>query len=115
MRKICFWLQDGKVLIRYVPPSMFSMFIAGIYTIVDGLFVGWGTGSHGQAALNVAYPLALLLVAIGELIGIGGGVCISHARGRRTLRTAEALLNMILYLTVPIAVTLPMLYLTIYL
>ena len=47
MRKICFWLQDGKVLICYVLPSMFSMFIAGIYTIVDGLFVGWGTGSHG--------------------------------------------------------------------
>ena len=99
------------MLIRYVLPSMFSMFIAGIYTIVDGLFVGWGTGSHGMAALNVAYPLALLLVAIGELIGIGGGICISHARGRRALRTAEALLNMILYLTVPIAVTLPMLLL----
>ncbi len=96
------------MLMRFVIPSMLSMLTAGVYTIVDGLFVGWGAGSDGMAALNVAYPLALLLVAVGEMIGIGGAVTLSIARGRGAYRAAENILNTMLRIVIPAGLLLPL-------
>ncbi len=108
MRKIRFIIHDMKLLTRFVIPSMLSMITAGIYTVVDGLFVGWGAGSQGMAALNVAYPMALLLIAIGEMIGIGGAINISIARGRQHTRVTGNILNTMLAVAIPVAIILPL-------
>ena len=92
---------DGKLFFRYVIPSMISMLTAGVYTLVDGLFVGWGAGSTGLAAINVAFPLSLLIVAFGEMIGTGGAVNIALARGRGARRAADLLFGNSLMLVVP--------------
>lgn len=96
-------LTDGKLFFRYVIPSMISMLTAGVYTLVDGLFVGWGTGNNGLAAINVAFPLSLLIVACGELIGTGGAVNIALARGRGERRAADLLFGNSLMLVIPAA------------
>ena len=94
-------VTDGKLFFRYVIPSMISMLTAGVYTLVDGFFVGWGAGDAGLAAINVAFPLSLLIVACGELIGTGGAVNISLARGRGAYRAADLFLGNSLVLVVP--------------
>ncbi len=102
---------DLRLFSRYVIPSMLSMVTAGIYTLVDGLFVSWGAGSNGMAALNVAYPLALLLVAVGEMIGIGGAINIAVARGRNQRHTPEKILRAMILLIIPCSIALPVLLL----
>ena len=92
---------DGKLFFRYVIPSMISMLTAGVYTLVDGLFVGWGAGYTGLAAINVAFPLSLLIVACGEMIGTGGAVNIALARGRGSRRAADRFFGNSLALVVP--------------
>lgn len=99
-------VTDGKLFFRYVIPSMISMLTAGVYTLVDGFFVGWGAGNDGLAAINVAFPLSLLIVACGEMIGTGGAINIALARGREARRTADLFLGNSLALLVPAAVLL---------
>ncbi len=103
MRKLKFWVRDSKLLVRFAVPSMLSMLSAGVYTLVDGLFVGWGAGSTGMAALNVAYPMAFLLVAVGSMIGVGGAINISIARGRDYELVARQLFGTMLRLIIPAA------------
>ncbi|MBS1368741.1 MAG: MATE family efflux transporter [Lentisphaeria bacterium] len=95
---------DGKLFFRYVIPSMISMLTAGVYTLVDGFFVGWGAGNDGLAAINVAFPLSLLIVACGEMIGTGGAISIALARGRGARRTADLIFGNTLTLLVPAAI-----------
>ena len=64
------------------------MLLSGIYILVDGLFVGWGAGTEGLAAINVAYPFACLYLGIGEMLGNGSAITIAYCRGRDKLRTA---------------------------
>ena len=99
-------VTDGKLFFRYVMPSMIRMLTAGVYTLVDGFFVGWGAGNDGLAAINVAFPLSLLIVACGEMIGTGGAINIALARGRGARRTADLFLGNSLALLVPAAVLL---------
>lgn len=99
-------VTDGKLFFRYAIPSMISMLTAGVYTLVDGFFVGWGAGNDGLAAINVAFPLSLLIVACGEMIGTGGAINIALARGRGARRTADLFLGNSLALLVPAAVLL---------
>lgn len=68
--------------LKYVLPSMLAFAFSGLYSVVDGLFIGRSVGDLGLAAVNFAYPITVLIQGIGTGIGIGGAVGISIARGK---------------------------------
>ncbi|MEG2053913.1 MAG: MATE family efflux transporter, partial [Oscillospiraceae bacterium] len=70
-----------KQFLKYVLPSMFSQLLASLYTIVDGLFIGVFIGDIGLGAINLAWPLAALVMATGIGIGTGGAVIVSNKMG----------------------------------
>ena len=47
----------------YVLPSVLAFALSGLYTIVDGFFIGQSLGDLGLAAITLAYPAAALLQA----------------------------------------------------
>ena len=49
----------------YVLPSVLAFALSGLYTIVDGFFIGQSLGDLGLAAITLAYPAAALLQAVG--------------------------------------------------
>ncbi len=61
----------------YIFPSMLSFLLTGIYSIVDGIFVGRAMGDAGLAAINIAWPLVSLIISLGTGIGMGASVIIS--------------------------------------
>ena len=61
-----------KQFLKYVVPSMFTMLLSGFYTIVDGFFIGRAIGDVGLAAINIAWPITAVLLAMGTGIGTGG-------------------------------------------
>ncbi len=75
----------------YVIPSLFAFMLAGMYAIVDGIFVGNAVGDAGLAAINVSYPVAALFFAVGAGIGMGGAVRYSISTGAGD--NAQAKLN----------------------
>ncbi|MBR8701119.1 hypothetical protein IX317_001083 [Fusobacterium sp. DD29] len=72
--------QKGSVLktiLRYTIPSVVSMWIFTIYTMVDGMFIGNFVGPLGLAGVNIAMPLVNLTFAIGIMIAVGSSTVIA--------------------------------------
>ncbi|MDE6204032.1 MAG: hypothetical protein K2G19_11225, partial [Lachnospiraceae bacterium] len=65
----------------YIFPSMLSFLLTGIYSIVDGIFVGRAMGDPGLAAINIAWPLVALIISLGTGTGMGAAVVVSLNRG----------------------------------
>ncbi|MBW7567859.1 MATE family efflux transporter [Chromobacterium subtsugae] len=87
---------------RYAIPSVAGMVVTGLYAIVDGVFVGHYVGSHGLAAINLAYPLVMLQVGLGAMVSMGAATRIAIRQGagdvagaRGTLLAALALLALL--------------------
>lgn len=74
--------QIEKQFMRFVIPSMLTMLLQGLYIIVDGFFVGQSIGDIGLAAINIAWPIASIIMAIGTGIGTGGAVIMSLSQGK---------------------------------
>ncbi|MDE6845394.1 MAG: multidrug transporter MatE, partial [Lachnospiraceae bacterium] len=54
---------------QYVIPSVLSFALSGVYTIVDGFFIGNSIGDLGLSAVNIAYPIVAVIQALGTGIG----------------------------------------------
>lgn len=61
--------------------SFFSALVMSIYSAVDAIAVGQSEGPIGAAAMAIFTPLYGVLAVIPILIGIGGAVLLSNARG----------------------------------
>ena len=48
--------------------------LSGIYTIVDGFFIGQSLGDVGLAAITLGYPISALVGAIGTGLGSSGSI-----------------------------------------
>ena len=56
--------------------------MSGLYGVMDGLFVGRAVGDTGLAAINIAWPIAAVITAVGIGIGSGGSVLYSNSNGK---------------------------------
>lgn len=75
----------SKEFFKFVLPSMIAFAFSGVYSIVDGWFIGNYLNEAGLAAINIAYPIAAFIMATGTAIGMGGSIFISICLGRHSL------------------------------
>ncbi|MDO4569541.1 MAG: MATE family efflux transporter [Planctomycetia bacterium] len=86
-------MPELRQFFRYVVPTMLFMFLGGLYSIIDGIFIGQATGEEGLAAVFVTFPLYCLIFGLGELIGIGGCILISQSRGAGDIHAANKIFS----------------------
>ena len=60
-----------KEVFKYVIPSILSMWVFTIYTMVDGMFVAKGVGPTALAGVNIAMPFINMNFGLSLLLGIG--------------------------------------------
>lgn len=68
------------LLIKLSLPAIIGLMITAIYNIVDTLFVS-KLGTSAVGAASVAYPLFLIIAAVGLMFGIGAASYISRLLG----------------------------------
>ena len=68
--------------LKFTIPSIVSMWIFSLYTIVDGIFVAHGVGSHALGAVNLSMPFVSLIFTMGILLATGTSTVLSLALGR---------------------------------
>lgn len=78
-----------KLVVRMSTPSIISLLVHALYNVVDAIFVGRGVGTLGIAGIGVAFPTFLLVIAVGQLVGVGSSSVMSRALGRGDMKTAE--------------------------
>lgn len=74
----------GRLMLSMGIPMVLSMMLQAVYNIVDSAFVG-GMKEGGEQALNaltLAFPVQMLMVAIGIGTGVGMGALLSKSLGQ---------------------------------
>lgn len=61
----------GQLLPKFALPAILSFLVSALYNIVDQIFIGQGVGLLGNAATNVAFPIATISTAMALLLGVG--------------------------------------------
>ncbi|PTS86712.1 multidrug efflux protein [Pseudomonas sp. HMWF032] len=85
---------------HYTIPAVAALMISGLYMVVDGIFIGHAMGATGLSAINMAWPLSGVMLAIGMMIGMGAGAQCSLAQGAAQWPQARSYLAQALWLLV---------------
>jgi putative MATE family efflux protein len=83
----------GRLLVRYSLPAIAGFLANALYQFVDRIIVGRGVGTDGMAAVTSAFPLAIVAMALGLLLGTGTGNRISVLLGQGDREGAERVLG----------------------
>ncbi|MDE5756489.1 MAG: MATE family efflux transporter [Clostridia bacterium] len=93
-----------KVLYAFALPMIISVLFQQFYNIADSLIAGNFINDDGiaLAAVNAAYPVTVVFIAIGNGFGVGGSVVISRIFGskqysRTKTATLTALINIFVF------------------
>ena len=83
-----------KIILKYGIPSIFTMWIYSLYTIVDGIFIGKYLGAKEIAAVNIVMPYVNISFALGIMIAVGGGTIIAIRLGEGNLKEANRIYSL---------------------
>ena len=61
-------------------PMMISMLVLSLYNIVDSIFVGM-LSENALAAVSLAFPVQILVIAVGSGTGVGVNAILSRSLG----------------------------------
>lgn len=93
-------------LLRFVYPSIMMMIFTSIYSVVDGLFVSNYVGKTPFAALNLIWPVIMLLAAVGFMLGTGGSAIVAKTLGEGDRDKANAYFSLLIYVTLGVSIVL---------
>lgn len=85
---------------KFTVPSIVSMWIFSLYTMVDGIFVAHGVGSHALGAVNLSMPFVSLIFTIGILLATGTSTVLSIALGQKDVERARNYFNQNLFVVI---------------
>ena len=78
-----------KRFLKYIIPSILSMWVYALYTMVDGFFVSNFCGEVEFSAINIAMPIVTSFFALGILFSIGTQALVGFNLGQKNIKTAN--------------------------
>lgn len=79
-----------NTFLKYVIPSVASMWVYSLYTIADGIFVAKGVGELALAAINLSMPIINATFALSVLFAIGSSTVVAIYLGQNEHDKAES-------------------------
>ncbi len=83
-----------KSVIKFTIPSIIAMIFMGLYTMVDGIFVSNFIGPNALSAINIAFPVVGVFIAIGTMFGTGGNAICATLLGEGNSKAAKEKLSL---------------------
>ena len=83
-------------LLYFTLPSIVMMVITSIYSVVDGLFVSNLVGELALSAVNIMFPVSMILASFGFMLGTGGGAIVARTMGEGKQELANRYFSMII-------------------
>lgn len=100
-------LNIARLMLKFFIPAFIGVFVNALYNIIDRIFIGQGVGSMALSGISVIFPVMLIVMGFGMLIGIGAGVLVSINMGKRDMDKAEKVLgsSLLLMLLISVVIT----------
>ena len=101
----------GKLLFKFSIPAITGMIVNALYNIVDRIYIGHikGVGAYALSGLAITFPISVIIMAFGMLVGIGASAVISIRLGEKNKETADDILGNALILITIISLVLGLL------
>jgi len=87
-------------LLRFTLPSISMMIFTSIYGVVDGYFVSNFAGKTPFAAVNLIFPLLMILSTVGFIFGTGGSAIVARAFGEQKPQQARRYFSLFVYVSI---------------
>lgn len=94
----------SKLLMKFSIPAVVGMMVNAVYNLVDRIFIGNAVGSLGIAGTTIGFPVMMVIMAFGMLIGIGATSLISIRLGEQKKEEAELIAGNAMVLLIAISV-----------
>jgi putative MATE family efflux protein len=72
-----------KALLNLSVPAIIAMLISAIYNLTDTAFIGMLNNTAAIGAVSVAFPIFLVIAALGQGLGVGSASYISRCLGAK--------------------------------
>ncbi len=79
----------GKLLYSLSMPAIAGMVVMAMYNVVDTIFVGHGVGAMAIGGMAIVFPVQMIVMAVAQTIGLGGGSIISRSLGAKNIDKAN--------------------------
>ena len=89
-------MEPKKLFVKLAIPSLISMLFSSLYMMADGIFVGKIIGSKALAAINLVFPIIMILFAVGDMIASGASVKIGIKLGEKNEKEASEIFSVAL-------------------
>ena len=89
-----------KAVVKMGVPLIAGMFIMVLYNLVDTYFIGLMHDDYQLAAVNLAYPVMMITIAVSNMIGTGSSSLIARSLGADDREKADHTLTVGFMLTV---------------
>ena len=73
--------KPAKAVVKLGVPLIAGMFIMVLYNLVDTYFIGLMRDDYQLAAVNLAYPVMMIMIALSNMIGTGASSLIARSLG----------------------------------
>jgi putative MATE family efflux protein len=93
----------GRLLWRYFVPAIIGVLTNALYNIVNRIYIGRGVGSLALSGLSVTFPIMIIAMAFGMLVGMGAASLVSIRLGQQNKPEAEKILGNAFTLSVVIS------------
>ncbi len=93
-----------KLMWKYFLPAFTGVILNALYNVVDRIFIGQGVGAIALSGLTAVFPVMLIMMAFGMLIGMGAGIRISISLGKSDFLRAEKVLGNAFFMMLIISV-----------
>ena len=93
-------------IVRSVLPSIGMVLITSIYSIVDGFFISNFAGKTGFAAVNLTFPVIMMIGSLGLMIGSGGAALVAKIKGEGYPQKANRVFTMLVQFGLALGVVL---------
>ncbi|MEO2189534.1 MATE family efflux transporter [[Clostridium] innocuum] len=94
-------MNHKKQFFKFVIPSVVSMLVFNLYTMVDGIYVARFVGEHALSAVNISMPYVNFIFAFSILFSVGTSTIVAIFRGENNMKSAnETFTRNTIFLTV---------------
>ena len=92
--------RPDRAVVKLSVPLIAGMFIMVMYNLVDTFFIGLLRDDYQLAAVSLAYPVMMIMVAVSNMVSSGSASLIARSLGAKEKKKAETTLLTAILMTV---------------